>query len=157
MIQPLVQIVEALLRVDPVDQNSDLNVAHEQMCQVVNVSVASCIPDVQLDAVLAAIDGDFDNPAEVRDHGRHFRGVIALCFSLHKRLDDTSLAHGRIAHEYNLGVDDLIIFTRLLPRILILSTRVTATVRREFHIDLSSGSTSLRPAATATTFSILST
>ena len=107
--QPLVQIIEALLRVDSVDEDADLHIANEQVCQVMHVPVASCIPNVQLDAVLLASDHYFDYLAKVRDH-RCSQSRIVLWLPFHECLDDTSLTYCGVTHEYNLSIVNLVLF-----------------------------------------------
>lgn len=65
VLQPLVQVVEALSRVDAIDENADLYVAHEEMRKLVHFVVASRVPNVQLDAVLFATLVHLDDFAKV--------------------------------------------------------------------------------------------
>ena len=114
-----------------------------------NIPIARCIPDVELDAVLSAVDVDCDHAAEVGHHGRPEDGVVGLRFPLHERPYNAGLTHGRIAHEYNLGVDDFVFIVALLPDGLSLAVVIAITTAvLEIHSRLGAGGTttsSIRP------------
>ena len=97
-----------------------------------NIPIARCIPDVELDAVLSAVDVDCDHAAEVGHHGRIGDGVVGLRFPLHESPYNAGLTHHRIAHEYNLGVDDFV-FLVVLPGLPLAAIIAIGTAVLEFH------------------------
>ena len=106
-----------------------------------NIPIARCIPDVEFDSVLSAVDVDCDHAAEVGHHGRPEDGVVGLRFPLHERPYNAGFTHGRIAHEYNLGVDDFVFLVASPPGLPLAVVIAIATAVLEIHSRLAAAGT----------------
>ena len=74
------------------------------------VTIASGVPDIQLDSMPLAVDCHVDDLTEVRDHICAVRLALRLKMAFHERLDYASFSYLAVAHEDDFGSFDLGLF-----------------------------------------------
>ena len=73
------------------------------------VAITCCVPDIQLDSMLFAIDCHVNDFTEVREHDCTFLIILRLKMAFHERIDYARFSHLTVAHENYFGSFDFIL------------------------------------------------
>ena len=84
VIVPFAKLVKRLLIINGVAEDSDTGISKEEVSKVVDRSITSCIPNIELEFVLV----DLDELSVVLNHIGSLLGLASLGTSLHEGADD---------------------------------------------------------------------
>ena len=119
-----------------------------------NVTVASGIPDIQLDSMPLAVDCHVDDLTEVRDHICAVRLALRLKMAFHERLDYAGFSYLAVAHEDDFGSFDLRLFA-MNSEVGLVGYIVSGSTTRKARLTSSSVWNALLFLASATTSFLL--
>ena len=105
------QLIKWVLIINWVTEDADLGIPQEEMRQVVDLSFASCIPNVELKLVILILFvSHTDDLSEVLDNFSRLFSLTSLRVPIHEDIDYRSFADILIAHEDNFGGFELGVF-----------------------------------------------
>jgi len=100
---PLVHIVKRSPIVNAVAENANLDISEEEMGQIFNFLVTSCIPNIQLQLLLlVVISREFDHFSEILHSVCHLFSTTALGCVVHESPNQRRFSDRRVPHHNNL-------------------------------------------------------